>query len=574
MDAVTALEPTRRADQIEKWFFALSAVGLGMLVLIGLIADWTLRQVKDSDLWVDHTYAVLNESQQLLADLKDAESATRAYVILPEDRYQQEAKRATAGIPASFASLRSLTADNKGQQDRLHELGPLLNARVATLNEIIRVRNEQGFEAVTRLRNDESLRRVADRTPQVARDIQTEERRLLQQRTALRSTRLRQGLMGTLGATSFALIALIVAPIQVRRAVRQRNSAHREKRESDSMVRSLFEAAPLAIIISDLNGQIVMANPGTEKIFGYSPEELTQLSVEVLVPEQSRGKHTAHRADFFAHPQTRAMGLNMDLRARRRDASEFHAEVSLSYIDTEQGKLAVAFASDISRRRADEQAIREQREELRQLAGRLMTAQDDERRRIARDLHDDLSQRLARLAMDIGKLAAREGFEDAAPHLRPMQRHAAEAAELVRSISHRLHPSILDDLGLKAALEEFCSEFEERTGVSTDLIARDIPDPLPAEISSCIYYVAGECLHNIAKHAQAHSATVAIEVTGTTLSLRVKDDGIGFSRNARSRGIGVASMKERVRYQGGRITIQSDPGEGTMVTVDVPIRMG
>jgi PAS domain S-box-containing protein len=196
-----------------------------------------------------------------------------------------------------------------------------------------------------------------------------------------------------------------------------------------------------------------MVNPETERLFGYSLKELEGHPVELLIPEQLRGLHTAHRREYFANPQNRPMGLNLDLKARRKDGSEFPAEISLSSIKTPEGTLAVAFAADVSRRWVDEQAIREQREELRHLAGELMTAEDNERRRIARNLHDDLSQNLASIAIDLGKLATMDSLGGVARQLRPIQRRASEAADSVRRISHQLHPSILDDLGLKVALE-------------------------------------------------------------------------------------------------------------------------
>ena len=277
------------------------------------------------------------------------------------------------------------------------------------------------------------------------------------------NTDLLRGLGGTMGAALLALIALVFAPIQVSRAVKQRDSANREKQESESLAHSLFEAAPQAIIIVDATGQIVMTNPGTEKLFGYAPEELRGHALEVLVPEHLRTQHIDHRGRYFAAPQDRPMGLNMNLKARRKDGTEFEAEISLGHITTAKGSLAAAFVSDISLRRTAESLMQRQREELRQLAGKLISAQDDERRRIARDLHDDLSQSLAAIAMDVGRLASKYSAE-IAKDLRRVQGLATEAAEHVRRISHQVHPSILDDLGLKLALEEYCSEFESRSG--------------------------------------------------------------------------------------------------------------
>ncbi|HEV2276449.1 MAG TPA: CHASE3 domain-containing protein [Acidobacteriaceae bacterium] len=562
-----------KTDRLERQSLAWSTIGLGMLFLIGLISAWTLREVNASDLLVDETYNVIDTSQQLLSDLHDAETAELRYLLSGDESYVASYRSAISRIPQGLATLRTLTSDNPSQQRRITDLQPLLMTRISTLAETIRLRKGSGFEAAEQSRLTDERRHTIEQIGRIGDDIQGEEYRLLQQRTATRRARLQAGLAATLGSATLALIALILAPMQVRRAVKERDFAHRQKQESESMAQSLFEAAPQAIIIVDQKGEIVMANPETERIFGYKADELRGKSVEILVPEHLRALHPAHRGQYHARPATRTMGLDLQLKALRKGGGEFDTEISLTSIETAKGTLAVAFASDISRRRADEKAIRQQREELRQLAGKLMSAQDDERRRIARDLHDDLSQDLACIAMDLGRLALTGSRDEIAPRLRPIQRRAAEAAELVRRISHQLHPSILDDLGLRAALEEFCIEFEHRSGVITHFASQNVPDSLPPDVSSCVYHVAGECLRNVSKHSQSESVFVDIEFSGSSLHLSVRDEGKGFqAQPAHPRsGIGIVAMKERVRLLGGSLVIESGPEKGTRVEVRVPV---
>jgi signal transduction histidine kinase len=245
----------------------------------------------------------------------------------------------------------------------------------------------------------------------------------------------------------------------------------------------------------------------------------------------------------------------------------------LSYIPSPGGTLAVAFVSDISKRRADEEAIRQQGEDLRTLAGRLMTAQDEERRRIARDLHDDLSQQLAYLSMDLGKLATKPTAHELLGELRPLQLRAAEAAETVRRISHQLHPSVLDDIGLEAALEQYCEEFEARSGISTQFTSRHVPESLKPEIASSIYHIAQECLRNVSKHAKTETVSMRLEFVDNVLRLTVKDRGVGLSskQSDTAKGIGLVAMKERAHLVNGNLSIQSKSGEGTEVSVEVPV---
>ncbi len=561
------------SEALERRSILWSMVGLGMLLVIAFAAGFTLRQVRESDDWVDHTRDVISNNQQLLSDLKDAEAAERGYIITGDQSYLEPYHEAADDIPRTLTGLTQLTADNPPQQQRLQNLGALIAQRTAVLAEAVRQRRESGFDAAEAVVIAGKGRIAMGQIRQTSREIEADESRLLQQRLQTRQARLRSGFVATLAASVLALVVFILAPLDVRRAVRQRNAAEQEKLASDSTVRALFEAAAQGILMVDHNGRIVLANPAVEKMLGYAQSELVGQSIELLVPEALRGGHVAHRDSYFGNPQNRPMGLGLDLQARRKDGGTFDAEISLSYFQAAQETLAVAFLSDISKRKTDEQAIRRQREDLRNLAGRLMTAQDDERRRIARDLHDDLSQKLAYLAMDIGKLVSQHSNQELQADLRLMQRRAADAAESVRRISHQLHPSILDDIGLEAALEQYCEEFQERSGIRTYFSAQDVPDSLPRGVASSIYHIFQESLRNVSKHSEAKETFVTLECAANVLRLTVRDEGIGLSPNQPQSGtsIGIVGMKERAHLVNGTVEIDSKSGEGTEVSVVVPL---
>ena len=408
---------------------------------------------------------------------------------------------------------------------------------------------------------------------EVGGQIEAEERRLLEERTQARQRRMQEGYVVVVVALTLALVSLLIAPFDVRRAVQQRNLAARAKSESESMANALFDSAAQGIFVVNQAGIVVMANPASEKMLGYQPGELVGASIESLVPERFLGSHPSYRDGYFSDPQTRPMGIGRDLAACRKDGSEFPAEISLSYIHSAPGILAVAFVTDISKRKADERAINQQREDLRTLTGRMMTAQDDERRRIARDLHDDLSQQLAFLAMDMGKLANKASSQEFISELRPLQLRAADAAMTVRRISHQLHPSVLDDIGLEAALEQYCDEFEGRTGISTQFSSRDVPESVPKEIASSLYHITQECLRNVAKHSKSETVEVELVFTNGALHLAVRDQGVGLRREGSKaeRGIGMVAMQERAHLVNGKVSVQSESGAGTEVKVEVPM---
>jgi PAS domain S-box-containing protein len=550
-----------------------SAMGLGMLLVIAGIGVWTLRQVAESDFWVDHTREVISTNQRLLSDVKDAESAERGYIITGDQGYLDPYRSASADIPPRVEKLLQLTADNPTQQRRIKNLQGLVEKRMAVFNDALRQRSESGFTAAEAVVIAGQGRTVMKQIRAASEEVGAEEEKLLQERMHTRQARLRNGFIAGLIAALVALVGLIFAPIDVRRAVSQRNAAEQEKAESEATARALFEAAAQAILVVDQSGRIVMANPSTEKMLGYTQNELIGQSIELLVPETLRGGHIGYRSGYFANPQTRPMGFGRDLQARRKDGSVLDVEIGLSYIRSGQETLGVAFVSDISKRKADERAIRQQREDLRTLAGRLMTAQDDERRRIARDLHDDLSQKLAYLAMDLGKLANKPTSQEMLDSLRGLQRRAGDAAETVRHISHQLHPSILDDIGLEAALEQYCEEFEERSAIRTHFSSKDVPDSLPREVASSMYHIFQESLRNVSKHSEAETVYVTLEFTDGVLRLTVRDEGIGLpeSRLKTGAGIGMIGMRERAHLVNGTVSIESQVGEGTEVTVAVPL---
>jgi PAS domain S-box-containing protein len=541
-----------------------------MLVVIGLIGAWTLRQINQSDRWVDHTREVITQNQKLLADIKDAESNERGYIITGEEAYLPAYEAAARDIAPRLSNLQQLTRDNPAHQARLNRLQELIDERTAILNTALQQRKQAGLGAAQKVVISGGGLGVMAQIRNISAQIETEEYRLLQLRSQTRRNGIRNGFIAILGASTIALLALFSAPLDVRHAVRQRDLAKQAQQQSEFTAQALFESAAQAILIINEQGRIVMANPSTATMLGYHQGEIIGQSIEILVPEKLRGVHIAHRNQYFRNLQNRPMGLGMDLLARRKNGSEFAAEISLSYIRTARQTLAVAFVTDVSRRKADADALLQQKDDLRALSAKLMTAQDDERRRIARDLHDDLSQNLAFLAMDLGKLAANPSLRAVAPELRPLQLRAVDAAENVRQISHLLHPSVLDDIGLEAALEQYCEEFEKRSGITTRFRSLNVPDGLPREVANSIYHIAQECLRNVSKHSGAPAVSVMIEYRADVLHLKVRDEGVGLKQGESANGIGIVAMKERAHLINGRFSIQSEAGAGTEVLVEVP----
>jgi signal transduction histidine kinase len=195
--------------------------------------------------------------------------------------------------------------------------------------------------------------------------------------------------------------------------------------------------------------------------------------------------------------------------------------------------------------------------EARALAAQAGRAQEEERKRIARELHDEVGQSLSRLLLDAGNLPA-------------IREQAEGTLEAVRRIALALRPSMLDDLGLVAALEWQAREVGKRSGLDVQVDAEESAGEVPEHHATCIYRVAREALENCARHAAANRVTIGLQRVNGTVSLEVRDDGRGFHA-ARTRGMGLVGMEERVAQLGGRLVVKSAPGHGTTVTVEIPL---
>jgi len=229
--------------------------------------------------------------------------------------------------------------------------------------------------------------------------------------------------------------------------------------------------------------------------------------------------------------------------------------------------------------RAGEAALRTSHNELQELAGKLLTAQEEEQRRLARELHDDLTQRLAVLAIEAGKLEQQlESSRDpAVERLRRMREGIAELSADVHAIARQLHPAILDDLGLVKAIESECMNFSRwEEGIEVRFRAKDVPAALPRDVALCVYRILQSGLRNIAKHANTKKADVMLTGQNGSLLLSIRDYGIGFdpARVRGKPGLGLASMEERVRLIRGRLSIRSEPGKGTIIEVWAPVAGG
>ena len=344
---------------------------------------------------------------------------------------------------------------------------------------------------------------------------------------------------------------------------------------TDEQLRAVIESSPLAIATMDPDGRLTSLNRAGEEMFGYTAAEAIG-HVSPAIPADQREKFHQMLAGALNGNTQR-----VEVQRIRKDGSVIDVAVHYTRFLTRPGGEPagiVVFAEDITLRKRAEAELR-----LNSVRAALEAARDEEARRIARELHDDISQRLAVLSMDISiDSGRRRCSREWKSRLSSYREKLSSVTESIRQISHQMHASILDDLGLVKALEQLCFEqlgFEQNTfeasnqwlSVPVTFNARGIPDELPKEIASCVYRVAQAALHNVAKHAQATSASITLDGSPGFIEMVIADSGKGFDPSSEQTGLGLASMRERVRILNGNISIDAKPREGTRISVRLPL---
>jgi PAS domain S-box-containing protein len=377
---------------------------------------------------------------------------------------------------------------------------------------------------------------------------------------------------------------------RLREAAAQRDAAALAQQLSEARLRGIIESASEAILTVDAEQRIVVANPAAARMYGWTAQQLLGQPLSLLVPPAAREHHQRLVQHFIdSEAPARQIGTRPGLVGVRANGEEFPIEAGISQVHVDGQRLATVIVHDITALRRAQLALEASHAELRRLLAAQDQVQEDERKRIARELHDELQQTLAAIRMEAGvlavglpaalpsaSLAGPPDAPDLAAMVARVDELAASAMASTRRIVNDLRPQMLEDLGLAAALQALGRQFQQRTGLTCTVAcppeASPAASPAP-QVATCLYRVAQEALQNVSKHARAHQVQVRLAEEGAGgLLLSVQDDGIGLDEADRRkpRAFGLLGMEERVRAVGGQLRVQSAPSQGCCVQVSVP----
>jgi len=364
--------------------------------------------------------------------------------------------------------------------------------------------------------------------------------------------------------------------------------------ESEKHFRSFFDNAAVGAVQVNPAGRFTHVNDRFCQITGYQRDELIgQIGPLDLDHPDDVEDDRKRMATFFqestpyllyekryVHKDGRTIWVSVTASPIRDEHGVIQTTGAIIKDITERKQAAEALAhlnATLERRVAERTAMLHEREvQLRDLNAKLLLVQEEERRRIARELHDDFTQRLAALTIDLQSMRPPAVDVDAAisSRLGQLGKQAEQLTANLQRLSHQLHPSILEHVGLEAAVRDHVDEFAARTGLATRVVVRQLPPTIPIEHATCLYRVLQESLQNVSKHAHATQVLIRLLKTPEGVGLCVHDDGRGFEQaqeTSKPKGLGLNSMAERVGTLKGTFRVRTKPGDGTEVHASVPL---
>jgi PAS domain S-box-containing protein len=580
---------------------------LGSAVVAVLLVGgsyWMSVRAREAQDWVAHTHEVRTAIAQARADIVDMQNALRGFVITGDEQSLQPYESAHRAVDEDLWRLRQLTQDNPAQQSLLAELDVHLAARLGMSAAVIDARRSGGLDAARAAGDRGGSRQEMLALRDLLQRMESEESRLLAQRLAVHD----QGIAAFTAGGAVLLVLTLAGLAVLYQQIHRKRQAEQRLLEGEQQFHAMTDSVTeYAILLLDPDGLVRTWNPGARRIKGYEADEIVGQHFTRFYTPQDAAAGVPQRALAVAAAEGRFSDEGWRV---RKDGSRFWASINLSPLRNAEGRVTgyCKITRDLTERKAAEEALRAEvqertraeselqhlnarlemlvaertlalqqtneallvaKERLQALSARLISAQEEERRHVARELHDETGQALTLIRMQLAELAG-----TAPAHLvGECMQNVDRAIAHIRGLSLRLRPPMLDDLGLVDALEWVAGQQARAAGWNLRL---DLPEPedrLPPEVETACFRICQEALTNAARYSHATEVTVSLRLSPVSMQLEVADNGAGFdleryrSPEERKKHFGLVSMSERASLAGGRLEILTSPGHGTRVRV-------
>lgn len=583
---------------------------MALLGFCGFATYLSFSYFRSGERWVTHTQEVRAVLGDLEATVSTAARLRMSYLITGDDSDLSEYRAAASRVGERMRELRALASDDPDQIARCERFASITNQRMqAWEDSLARRQRGQPVELPSLLRQNVGW---ASQGAAVTEEIRAEETRVLGQRRQAAQQRFL--LASTLVLVSFSLALILLylyyrllsmelhAREQAEQTARQAYLREAELRRSEERFRLFVEAAEdYAIFVLDAQGIVRSWNRGAERLKGYTASEILGKHFSRFYPEEDVRREKPQQQLEVATAKGRVEDEGWRV---RKDGSRFWANAVIAAMRDDQGKVIgftkvtrdftermraqealqrsnTELSTEVAERKSAEQRLAGSEQSLRGLSLRLLHAQDEERRRIGRDLHDSLGQYLAALKMklDLLESALARGPNSIGRELAQCVRLAEDALKEVRTISYLLYPPMLEEMGLRSAIPWYLDGFSQRSNIQTTFEIAPDSGRLGAEVELTLFRILQESLTNVHRHSGSATATIRLFTTEGKVCLEIKDTGKGIPATLlepsnedgmASLGIGLRGMRERTRQLGGKLEVFSSE-HGTTVVASVPV---
>lgn len=545
------------------------AIAVALLVGSSIFLLRATHALFDSEALVSHTREVQTAVENLSSQVFQLTNSRRGFTIANDEAFLDDYHDAVALVPGNLARLRALTSDRQDRQQELTQISSDIGELQKLLNQSLNSRIGHSSTSELEIRITRQTATLANRIETSLQRIRDEEDQLLAERQIASRTNYRHTLRLIFASFIIALMLLVAEMFLLSYEFTRHRQTEYAARQSQEIVNAFFSSSAIGFGILDSQCRYTRVNDVLPRMGGVAPEEVLGRPVSQVFGETGVRAEAVLRQVLESGKPVLDREVSAELPGKPGDPR--HWLVNYFPIREDGGAVTQVgvTAVDVTARRNAEDA-------LRTLSGRLLGIQDQERRRIARELHDSLGQYLAGLKIAIDMLGSRSAQKD--PLLVECADILERAIAETRTLSHLLHPPLLDEAGFASAASWFVAGFSQRSGIPVVLDMPPDLQRLPDVIEIALFRVLQESLTNVHRHSRAKSAEISVDLDAEQVTIEIRDHGRGMpphiirqiEAETSKLGVGLAGMRERIHELGGRFVVSSD-NRGTTVHASIPL---